>query len=155
MSSVKHDSHYRVEHSARVAASAARVYDVLADYRDGHPRILPPQFRNLVVDRGGRGAGTQTHFEMKAFGRIQKFRHAVEEPEPGRVLLERDLDTDATTTFVVDPSGDGSQVTITTELPLKPGLAGRIERFLATRYLLGIYREEVKKLEQVARQVAR
>ena len=41
-----------------VPVPAAAVYALLADYRDGHPRILPPAFSDLTVLRGGTGAGT-------------------------------------------------------------------------------------------------
>src|SRR5439155_20932831 len=78
---------YQITASRNVAASAARVYDILSDYRNGHPNILPSNFRNLHVERGGRGAGTVITFEVRAFGQTQSFRHTVEEPEPGRVLI--------------------------------------------------------------------
>jgi len=49
------DSAVTVEARAPVHAPADRVYDLIADYRNGHPRIVPPKyFRNLVVERGGR-----------------------------------------------------------------------------------------------------
>lgn len=142
---------YTVTHTAHIDAPARRVYEILADYEHGHPSILPPQFRNLVVEKGGRGAGTQTRFEMKAFGTTRSFRHEIFEPEPGRVLVEKDRDTDAQTTFVVEPQGSGASVTITTELTARDGLGGAIERFLSTRYLLGVYRTELEKLNAVAR----
>ncbi len=41
-----------------IPAPAAAVYALLADYRDGHPRILPPAFSDLTVLQGGIGAGT-------------------------------------------------------------------------------------------------
>jgi hypothetical protein len=147
-----HRTPYAVSHSVRVAAPAERVYGILADYRNGHPRILPSVFRNFVVEHGGSGAGTLTRFEVRAFGRTQSFRHEVLEPEPGRVLVERDRDVDSRTTFTVDPIGDESMVTIRTERISQPGFAGRIERFLSTRFLTRVYREELKKLEALARQ---
>jgi len=138
---------YEVTHTARIGAPAAQVYDVLADYRNGHPRILPPQFQNFVVEQGGRGGGTLTRFEMKAFGRTMPFRHEVLEPEPGRVLVERDRDLDTRTTFTVEPLGPAAaEVTIRTELTSRSGLSGKVERFLSTRYLLGIYRRELENL---------
>ena len=93
---------YRVTASSRVAAPAARVYDIIADYRDGHPSILPRAFRNLQVDEGGRGAGTRFHLDVHAFGRKETMRAAVTEPQPGRVLVERDLDRPTMTTFTVE-----------------------------------------------------
>lgn len=142
---------YRVTYTARIAVPAARAYDVIADYHNGHPRILPPQFRNMVVERGGRGAGTLTHFEVRAFGQTRTLRHEVFEPEPGRVLMERDRDVDIRTTFTVDPAGPSeADVTIDTDMTSRSGLAGRIERWFTTRFLLGLYRQELRNLERVA-----
>lgn len=140
---------YRVTYTARIAATASRAYDVIADYRDGHPRILPPQFRNMVVEHGGRGAGTLTRFEARAFGQTRVLRHEVFEPEPGRVLLERDRDQDLETTFTVEPTGaNEAQVTIATDMTSRPGLAGLIERWFTRRFLLGLYRRELGNLER-------
>jgi len=41
---------YIVSASAIVPARRERVYSLIANYRDGHPRILPKQFSNLVVE---------------------------------------------------------------------------------------------------------
>src|SRR5262245_48203003 len=141
---------YEVSYTASIDAPATEVYRVIADYNNGHPRILPSVFRNMVVEQGGVGAGTQTRFEVHAFGRIQTVRHEVLEPEPGRVLVERDRDADSRTTFVVDPVANGSTVTIRTELLSRSSLAGAIERFLARRFLLRLYREELRNLETEA-----
>ena len=44
----------RVSASAEIGAAAVNVYRMIADYRNGHQRIVPPQyFRNLEVDAGG------------------------------------------------------------------------------------------------------
>ncbi len=72
-------------------APADRVYAIIADYRNGHPHILPKQFRNLTVEQGGVGAGTIIRFEVRVFGQTQHFRAVVSEPEPGRVLVEENL----------------------------------------------------------------
>jgi uncharacterized protein YndB with AHSA1/START domain len=141
---------YEVSYTASIAAPATSVYRVIADYKNGHPRILPAAFRNMVVEQGGVGAGTQTRFEVHAFGRTQAVRHEVLEPEPGRVLVERDRDTDSQTTFTIDPLANGSRVTIRTELTSRSGLAGAIERFLARRFLLRLYQEELGNLEREA-----
>jgi uncharacterized protein YndB with AHSA1/START domain len=141
---------YEVSAGAHINAPPERVYAIISDYHHGHPRILPSAFRNLVVEQGGRGHGTLTRFEVRAFGRTQSFRHEVLEPEPGRVLVERDRDLDSRTTFTVEPAGTGSTVTIRSELTSRGGFAGRLERWLSTRFLQGLYREELAKLEAVA-----
>ena len=141
--------HFTVEHTSFIPAPAQQIYSVIADYHIGHPSILPPQFRNMVVVKGGRGAGTMTHFEVHAFGRTQKIRHEVFEPEPGRVLMEKDLDSATTTRFILDPADGGTNVTITTQMPRKPGIAGAIEKWLSKRFLLGLYKVELGKLSDV------
>jgi len=122
------------------------VYAVIADYHNGHPRILPEEFSGMVVERGGTGRGTIIRFQMSVLGRKQTFRAAISEPEPGRVLVETDLDTNgAVTTFVVDPDpvSGHSRVTITTELATRKGIAGKLERFLSTRLLRPMYVREL------------
>jgi len=144
---------YRVAASSRVAAPAARVYDIIADYRVGHPSILPRAFRNLHVDEGGRGAGTTFHMDVHAFGWKDTMRAAVTEPQPGRVLVERDLDRPTVTTFTVERGAhDGEAiVTFDTELQSRAGVLGAIERWLSTAFLKRVYREELANLDAVAR----
>jgi hypothetical protein len=95
-----------------VAAPAEAVYALLADYRHGHPSILPPAFSNLTVLRGGTGAGTEIRFAMTLGGRKQLVEASVGEPEPGRVLTETYPDRGAVTSFTVDPLGNQSRVQI-------------------------------------------
>src|ERR1700751_5363941 len=105
--------------SAIIPARRERVYSLLANYRDGHPRILPKQFSGLVVEEGGIGSGTVITFQMSLLGKKQKFRAAITEPEPGRVLVERYIDPPGTiTTFTVDAgtAPADSNVTISTEV---------------------------------------
>src|SRR5437762_870146 len=118
-----------VEASADVGAPAPDVYRMIADYRAGHPRIIPPRyFRNLEVEQGGYGAGTLIRYDLLAFGTTYHARARVTEPEPGRVLVETDLEKGAVTRFVVDPLGaTRSRVTIATKLPMRGGLRGWIE----------------------------
>ena len=129
------------------------MYSLIANYRDGHPRILPKQFSNLVVEQGGVGAGTVIRFQMTVFGKKQTFRAAITEPEPGRVLVETDLDTNgAVTTFTVNPgtAPADSNVTISTELPVRSGFLGGLEKKLATLLLRPIYVKELENLARVA-----
>jgi polyketide cyclase/dehydrase/lipid transport protein len=140
---------HRITVSAPIAAAPKQVYKVLADYRDGHRHILPRRFSDLTVERGGFGAGTIIRFRVRVGGRRHTFRAAVSEPEPGRVLVEANLDGKvAVTTFTVAAEGadDTSTVTIATEQGVRSGLLGVIERFITTRELEALYREELRKL---------
>jgi hypothetical protein len=146
-----------VESSALLDAPAAAVYAILADYRVGHPSIRPDQFSNLVVERGGTGDGTIIRFDVTTSGTTRSSRAAITEPEPGRVLVESDLDRDSVTRFVVEPVHDDGQerarVTISTDWST-PGPRGWIERLVAPAMLRRIYAEELRNLEAAARSAA-
>ncbi len=142
-------SRIRVEAAATVAAPASDVYSVLADYHDGHPHILPPEhFRDLVVEEGGVGEGTVIRFVSMGGGIQRHYRMAVTEPEPGRVLVERDIASSMATTFTVTPEGDESaRVRIATEWDPSPGMKGLFERLAYPPAMRAIYRKELSRLK--------
>jgi hypothetical protein len=140
----------RVFAERTIPAPADAVYALLADYRDGHPRILPPAFSDLTVLRGGVGAGTVFRFALKLAGRAQEGEARVEEPEPGRVLSETYPEKSAVTRFTVDPVGDQSRVRIETSWQPDRGLAGLIERLVAPRLFRKLYVEELDLIERWA-----
>jgi polyketide cyclase/dehydrase/lipid transport protein len=137
-----------IQASAVVPGPASRVYRIIADYRQGHPGILPPQyFDDLVVEEGGVGAGTRISFTMKAYGSRTRSHAHVTEPEPGRVLVETVQGSGIVTRFVVDPlAGDTSRVTIETTYPLT-GLRGWFERLVVPGYLRKVYAAELDLLK--------
>ena len=135
-----------------IPAPAEAVYALLADYRDGHPNILPPAFSDFAVLEGGKGAGTRIRFRLSLGGRSRETEALVAEPESGRVLTERYPQNDMVTTFTVDPMGDASRLRIETSWESRPGLAGFVERLLAPRLLGRLYREEFDLIERWAQQ---
>ena len=145
---------FTVKASAKVDAPSEVVYGIIADYRTGHPQILPrPYFEWLEVERGGRGEGTVIRFQMRVLGQTRVLRAAVTEPELGRVLVETDTGGDGpVTTFTVEPEaeGSGSEVTISTELTSSGGLVGVAERVVLRRLLRRIYARELEQLGRVA-----
>jgi polyketide cyclase/dehydrase/lipid transport protein len=152
MDNNKPDKHL-ITASAVIPARRERVYALIANYNDGHPRIVPKQFSNLVVEQGGVGAGTVIRFQMSVFGKKQTYRAAITEPEPGRVLVETYFDSNGTvTTFTVDqgPAPADSRVTISTELRVRSGFLGIIEKAFATLLLRPMYVHELENLARVA-----
>jgi len=90
---------------------------------------------------------------MSAFGQKRTLRAEISEPEPGRVLAETYLNSiGMVTTFAIDPgtAPADSRVTISTELPVRSGLLGWIERKFSTLLLRPIYRKELENLARVA-----
>jgi hypothetical protein len=143
--------------AAILNARPADVYAIIADYQRGHPRILPKgRLYDLRVEQGGYGDGTIIRFKVKTLGFEQSAYQRVSEPEPGRVLMERDIDSprQATTTFSVTPIDEGQQarVEIVTTMNSSPGFRGLVERLLMPRIQPPVYRRELKLLEAVAQQ---
>ena len=143
----------RITVSSSLSQPASLLYSILADYREGHPQIIPPAyFRNLQVEEGGYGAGTMIQFQMCLLGRIENVRGIVTEPEPGRVLVETYPATNVVTSFTVQPdaTGQAAEVTITTEMNTHAGVAGMLERFLLPLLFRRIYTQELARLAAYA-----
>lgn len=146
-----------VSASAIIRAPAPRVYGILSDYRQHHPRIVPPEyFRKLEVEEGGVGAGTRTQIEMRILGITKRATHLIREPEPGRVLEEVDVDGFSITTFVVDPADNGASATVSirTTFAIRSGLLGAVERLLTASVLRRIIAKELVRLGDYAATLA-
>jgi hypothetical protein len=88
---------------------------------------------------------------MKLLGKVRHARARVTEPEPGRVLVETVDIQDIVTTFRVEPAGElASNVTISTVIPPRRGLAGTLERVIVRALLGPVYRDELALIDQVA-----
>jgi hypothetical protein len=142
--------------SSAVEAPAAIVYNILADYNH-HRHILPPKyFPGLDVTAGGVGDGTRFTLHAMSFGGKTQMHMAVTEPEPGAVLVERDVNTGLVTTFTVKPiSPTESQVTFATVWQPQSGLKGLIDRYTTPFFMRLVYREEMKILNDYAQQQTR
>jgi len=141
-----------ISKEAAIEAPPRLVYDLIADYRNGHPQIIPPEyFHDLVVEKGGYGADTVSRYKARLGGATRELRAEVTEPSPGRTLVETDPDSGVRTTFTVEPRDDGrtSHVSITTQFPVR-GLRGWLEAQFARRLLPKIYSLELARLAKVA-----
>lgn len=133
--------------SGHIKASPESVYAIFADYRVGHPAVLPrPPFTTLNVLEGGVGEGTKIEVGMSILGRERRIRGVVSEPEPGRVLAEIYDDPNiGTTTFTVERNeGGGTFLTLATRgQTTLGGFWGQIESFLTCWFLRWTYRKEI------------
>jgi hypothetical protein len=131
------------------------IYGIISDYRVGHPAILPrPPFGELIVEEGGKGAGTVMRFDMKVWGRKTSYHQRVSEPEPGQLLVEAEIeDSDLVTTFRLEPLDGGARtrVTITTDVSASPGFTGFMEKLFQPSIIRGIYKKELRQLADYAR----
>jgi hypothetical protein len=141
----------RVSAERIIPAPAADVYALLADYREGHPSILPPAFTDFEVLEGGMGAGTRIRFRLTLGSRTRESEGVVAESEPGRVLTETYRDQGAVTTFILDPiDRDRTRLEISTAWQPHRGLAGWFERLIASRLLTRLLEQELDLIEQWA-----
>lgn len=144
---------YTVTKTATINAPAAHVYNIIADYNEGHQAILPRDyFDEMIVTKGGHGAGTEIDVYMSVMGVKAEYHMVVSEPEPGRVIAEEDAAQNTRTTFTVEPieATDSCTVTISTTSPVKAGLQGWIEKMINPRIMRRIYQEELANLNRVA-----
>lgn len=134
-----------------IHAPAGRVYGYIRDFREHHPKFLPPQFTDFAVEAGGMGAGTLHSFKMTLGGRTTEYRVRVGEPEPGRVLIESAPASCMLTTFTVDPDIDGGSIVRIETTWYSAGLQGLVERMVAPRMLRRVYEQELRMLDRYAR----
>ena len=149
-------SDIQVSVTATIDASPARVYAILADYRNHHPHILPKAyFVKVDVTKGGQGAGTEFVADMNIYGSKRTFHMTVSEPEPGRVLAETDAKLGTHTTFTVEPleGGAKSKVTIATTSRTTTGLGSWLERLTTPMIMRKIYQEELQQLNAYMQQL--
>lgn len=137
-----------------IEAPAELVYRTLADYREGHPSILPKRyFISLEVEKGGIGEGTIINFQTRVLGTVQSFRSAITEPQPGSVLVETNLgEPGGKTTFTVEPidGGSRSMVTIATDGKTERGGGlGLIESLITKLMMRRIYKAELNQIARV------
>lgn len=145
-----------IEASRIIRADADMLYDVISDYEVGHQAILPrPVFQEMTILSGGRGAGTRIKLHVKMFGQSYYYDQIVEEPEPGRVLVERDINTGQWSSFILEPLGDGqTRVTIRSEMPISSGIKGFLERISQPSIVGKLYKQELENLDNYVRQNA-
>jgi Polyketide cyclase / dehydrase and lipid transport len=142
----------RVQADKKIGATAADVYEVLADYSAHHPKIMPPaHFSNLEIESGGMGAGTVFHITAKVAGKRQRLHMRVSEPEPGKVLCETNLDTGVVTQFTVSGNGSATSVVRMSSEWEAHGLKGWLDRLFTPRVMRRLFAEQLDQLDEYVR----
>lgn len=127
----------------------ADVYAALADYEQRHRALLPPAYHDYAVERGGQGDGTVVRWTLYVGNHRRPYRMQVSEPQPGRLLVERDADSSMTTQWDVQPEGSGSRVRVTSSwLQRATGFPAFFERTFAPRSLSRLHAEMLRRLDE-------
>jgi hypothetical protein len=134
----------RATETKTVDASPEQVLEVLRDYRQARPRILPDNYSAYRVEQGGNGDGTVIGYHFAAGGRERDYRLRVEEAV-GQ-LRERDELSSFVSTWTVQPAGAGSNVTIESSWEGAGGVGGFFERTFAPKGLRRIYGQMLDRL---------
>ncbi|RBM20837.1 SRPBCC family protein [Streptomyces sp. PT12] len=126
-----------------IKAEPDDVLDAIADYKEVHPRLLPEQFTEYEVRKGGDGEGTVLYFKLQATSRrVRECLLDVTEPRDD-TLVETDRNSTLVTTWTVVPVAEGgtgqARVTIQTTWEGAGGVGGFFERLFAPRALRSIY----------------
>ncbi|MEM9950876.1 MAG: SRPBCC family protein [Chloroflexota bacterium] len=137
------------EESKWIKASPEAIYQLLADYENGHPQILPkPYFTDLRVIKGGVGAGTEIEVDMVVMGVKRTMSMEVTEPQKGYILTETDHNNGITTSFIFDAVNGGCQLTIRTTMQFNDGVMGFIEKLTTPTITRNIYRKELQLIAE-------
>lgn len=137
-----------VEFSQVIDATPEEIHAVVADYRVGHPAILPkPYFSDLTIEQGGFGAGTVIRFYVQVMGRKYPYHQRVTEPVPGRKIVETDIETGQFSSFTFEPvNARQTRVTIQIDTPASPGLMGVLERLTQAAFSRRLLNIELQQL---------
>ena len=130
--------------SLQISAAPERILDVLRDYRDSREPILTSNYTAYRVEHGGRGEGTVYAYHFTAGGRERDYRLHVYESPGG--LQESDQLSSFVTTWHVDPTPTGSEVTIESSWDGAGGIAGVFEGFFAPKGMRRIYTQVLASL---------
>ncbi|HZD70591.1 MAG TPA: SRPBCC family protein [Actinomycetes bacterium] len=144
----------QVDVERMIPAPRERVHQVLADYVNGRPEILPPaSYLDYKVLRGGKGAGTQVSYRLRAGGRERPYDVEVSEPSPGATLVERDRRSSLVTTWTLVPTTDGAatNLKLSTTWQGGGGVRGFFERTFAPKGLRRIYDDVLDRLTEKVR----
>ena len=131
-----------------IAAPPERVYALIADYREGRPKVLPSSYVDYRVEQGGQGAGTVVAYTLHAARRERAYRLEVSEPEPGRVLRESDSTSSFSQDWTVQPEGSGTRLRIACSWQGAGGIGGFFERTFAPKGVSRLYEEILDRVEQ-------
>ncbi|KAJ3086819.1 hypothetical protein HK102_012398 [Quaeritorhiza haematococci] len=147
----------RTSYSRSIPFPRSLLYSIVIDYQHGHPKMLPPQFTDLkIVEEATQPGGPfKIRFKSTLGGVTQEgFAEVVEEGK-GKLIMERDVsggERDIVTKFGFEDEGEGRcVVTIETEMNVVGGIMGRLEAWMIPNMLLGVYKEELTLLEEVAK----
>lgn len=131
--------------SITIAAPAERVLAAVSDYTL-RPEILPPNYKDFRVVKGGQGDGTVAEWVLQATEKRSRNVHATVTAS-GDTVTETDANSSMVTTYRVTGSGDQSTVTITTTWQGAGGIGGFFEKTFAPKGLGRIYDELLTNLK--------
>lgn len=141
-------SHIFVRSERIIEAAPEEIFATLADYQDKRPRMLTPHFLNYKVERGGHGEGTTISYTLQVGGRERFYQMAIDEPQKGHLLTERDSNSSLVTRWSVREleEGIGSRVTVESDWEGAKGVGGFFERTFAPIGLHRIYKSMLHAL---------
>jgi hypothetical protein len=124
------------------AATPDQVWQLVADYANGRPKILPEAFQDYRLEAGGMGAGTVVAYTLHAAKRERPYRLEVSEPQPGRVLEESDTTSSFTQTWTVEPAETGgTRLSLACSWSGAGGVGGFFEGIFAPKGVARLYEQ--------------
>jgi uncharacterized protein YndB with AHSA1/START domain len=141
-------SHIHVKAERIIDVKPEVVHETLTDYRWKRPQILTSNFLDYTVGKGGKGAGTEVHYRLRAARRERPYVMQIEEPIKGLAITEQDRNSSLLTTWTLTPIGNGerTKVRVDSEWEGGTGVGGFFERTFAPLGLQNIYSKILSNL---------
>jgi hypothetical protein len=131
------------------AATPEQVYDLLADYAEGRPKVLPEAFADYRVEAGGTGEGTVVTYTLRAAKRERDYRLQCTKAEPARRLEEADTTSSFTQRWSISPAETGgAKVAIDCSWKGAGGIGGIFEGIFAPKGVARLYEEILDGIER-------
>jgi len=137
----------KAESSAKIHTPSQTLYQFIADYKYGHPSILPEKhFSDFAVEKGGYGKDTVVCFRFTLAGNSRKMRVIVDEPIPGKLITETELETGILTSFLFEPVGDDMTILKITSEWKKEGFMGLIEKIFVPIMMKKVFEKQFENI---------
>lgn len=133
-----------------VRAAPERVWEVLLDF-DRYPEWAADLKEVEVDERDGEGRAARVRYRAAAFGRSTTYVLAYDYSDAPRQLtwklVEGDLTSKLDGTYVLEPSGDETEVTYHLEVDLRVPIPGFVKRRAEGRIMQTALRELKVRVE--------
>lgn len=138
--------------SATINANSTKVFEALSDPKL-HADFQAAPFYDFVVEKDIKGEGAIVDYKIDFASGTINFRMLVTTPEIDRKIVWTDQNkTGLITTFDLEPDGEKTKLTITSEWVGQEGVVGTLEKVISPIRMRGVYKKELGRINEYVSQ---